>query len=193
MDVRKSIQGLLILALLFIVCCVTGMAAAEEGDFYTDESELRTLLRWYDEAGLTLLKIQMHDDQATVFVRDHFPQHVLLDMYHDANDILMDYYGGMPEGPFDSRETRLELHWFMTFRYEGEAWRLVDFTNGETWMARVEHGVYTFDDYYDSDPAWQWSIVYDDRLETVDFAKLSFLVELYTLQKPDRPSLLEDW
>ena len=59
-------------------------------------------------------------------------------------------------------------------------------------MISVENGLYTFHDDFD-DPVWQWSVRFEDRLTVLDFAQLAFLVELYDMQMPERPSLADDW
>ena len=193
----KKRMALLTAALLLLTAAAGVITHAEENEapaLYYDESDLRTLVYSYsmDDSGLTFLKIQMHDRSESEYIWDELPPHSFLDTYHDGDAILLHHYLGLPDGPMDWEEASICNSWFMTFAYDGADWRLTNLTNGMTWAAYIVDGVYTFEDYYFSDPAWQWSVVFEDRLEKLDFTKLEFLVELYELQKPDRPSLSDD-
>ena len=43
----------------------------------------------------------------------------------------------------------------MTFEFMDGKWVLTDCTDAQTWMAKVENGLFTFTDYDMPAPAWE--------------------------------------
>lgn len=161
-------------------------------DYDGDEDALRILEGGWNDYGLTWLRITMLDGSGAVYERDSFPPGCWLDTYHDGNiHILIEYYPGiMTPGyePGDWGEC-----WFMTFRYTDGTWRLRFISNGWDWMADVEAGIYLFDDYYDYETDWQWSVEGEDRLLEFNFDEMALLIDRYNMQLPERPSLHGAW
>lgn len=172
----------------------SGIGKPEEYDdprysYDWDEDDLRTLKYLEEETGLLYLRIIMEDEE---FVRDSFPQHCYLETYHDGSAILMDYYMKLPDGPVDWHEVPLENHVWMTFEYLAGKWVLTDCTDAQTWMAKVENGVFTFTDYDLPAPEWEWQATLDNDLMTFDFLRLETLIDQYNAAMPNRPSVAGD-
>ena len=150
-----------------------------------DEDDMRTLEYLEEETGLSYLRIIMEDAE---FVRDAFPQHCYLETYHDDSAILMDYYMKLPDGPVDWEKVPLENHIWMTFEYLEGKWALTLCSDAQTWTAKVENGIFTFNDYDLPAPEWEWQAALENDLMTFDFLKLETLVDQYNAAMPDRPS-----
>ena len=151
-----------------------------------DEDDMRMLEYLEEDTGLLYLRIIMEDAE---FVRDSFPQHCYLETYHDGSAILMDYYMKLPDGLVDWEKVPLENHIWMTFEYLEGKWILTDCTDAQTWMAKVENGVFTFTDYDLPAPEWEWQATLENDLMTFDFLKLETLVDQYNATMSDRPSI----
>ena len=81
----------------------------------------------------------------------------------------------------------------MTFEFMDGKWVLTDCTDAQTWMAKVENGLFTFTDYDMPAPAWEWTAAMDDDLMTFDFLELETMINQYNEIMPDRPSIEEQW
>ena len=168
-------------------------ASMEEEWWGTDQGDsgLRTLTYCYGVTGLKSLRITMHGEEEHAFVCDSFPPYCYLDLYHDGNAILIGHYAEMAQNS-EIWDEFFGEHWFMTFEFLEDTWRLTHITNGWDWMADVENGVYTFDDYYEYRSKWQWTVEFEDRLQCFDFPGMARLVEMYNAAMPARPSLHEE-
>ena len=152
------------------------------------ESILKAVAPGYGDTGLKDVWILMNTTERQAYILESFPPYCYLDPDRSGDAIRIDWYPDMVPDPDTQREPYGE-RWSMTFEFTDGTWRLTSMTNGISWTARADRGVYTFDDRNDPGGAWQWKAEFEDRLTDFDYAGIRDLVGMYNAAMPDRPSL----
>lgn len=112
---------------------------------------------------------------------DLIPPTSVLDTYHDGNAVLL----SIPLMDFDTKEIWEDDWLFLTFQPIANCWYLVDFTDGQSFVATLNDQTYLFDGYYESDPALTWTIQGTVKFEHFSVSSVLTYIQQYYEAKPD--------
>ena len=116
------------------------------------------------------------------------PAESYLDSYHDGDSILFMTSLG-EDGITESTPVCDEV--YLTFDYMEDDWYLTHFTDGQSFVAALQNGVYLFEDYYESSENYAWRIPHVFAFEGFNPMELIPCIVEYNTAMPNRPSLIE--
>lgn len=120
-----------------------------------------------------------HDAGKTIV----FPPNTYFDTFHDSDSILLMHY--------DYTFNHYDKEMFLTIEYENDEWIVKDITDGQSYTAAVNNGIYTFNDYWMPDEDFELKLPGENRLAALNYHCLEWLVYQYELQYPNRPSMCD--
>lgn len=111
---------------------------------------------------------------------DLIPSTSMLDTYHDGNAVLL----SIPLMDFDTMEMREDDWLFLTFQPIAGCWYLVDFTDGQNFVAGLNDQMYLFDGYDELNPALTWTIQGAVQFEHFSVSSVFTYIQQYYEERP---------
>lgn len=157
-----------------------------------DVSEERILLQLAQDGQIFLRIAQWECELNDYALIDTglLPSERELDTYHDGDAVLITI-PYMESAAEKSNEPQENAQLFLTFQQLENGWYLTNFTDGQTFIAKLRDQAYLFSDYYESDPAYEWTVQEALAFENFSTSDLRRCIESYHTARPNQPPKLE--
>ena len=177
---KKGLSRIPLLLLVLLILTVRSSYADIENlekEYCQEKSSIAIL---QNENGRFYAEILAGRDAGKTVV---FPPNTYFDTFHDSDSILLMHY--------DYTFNHYDKEMFLTIEYENDEWIVKDITDGQTYTAAVNNGIYTFNDYWMPDEDFELKLPGENRLAALNYHCLEWLVYQYELQYPNRPSMCD--